>query len=197
MGNRTYLMLGDCCQFEANNCVPVNWLALFDPEEFFIDEVVEEEEEESYTTAGYRTTASEAGQRVRSLIAKLKGSSPVWTYFKPLEILRDELDDCSDDDPIQMDLTQLYQMIEQSEQWTKTVVSKFQKVISQLQGKPTDEEILDNAINKTLNPIPYAASGPLKDLSSEDKMFTLLGMYDSEDLEKYSLEYFDDDYWAG
>jgi hypothetical protein len=37
MGNRTMLHLGNCCEFEANNCLPVTWLALFDPQEFAVE----------------------------------------------------------------------------------------------------------------------------------------------------------------
>jgi hypothetical protein len=37
MGNRTMLSFGDSCEFEANNCVPVTWLALFDPQDFSIE----------------------------------------------------------------------------------------------------------------------------------------------------------------
>jgi hypothetical protein len=37
MGNRTMLSFGTCCDFEANNCLPVTWLALFEPHEFLVE----------------------------------------------------------------------------------------------------------------------------------------------------------------
>ena len=42
MGNRAQLAFGTCCEFEANNCVPVTWLALFESDEFLIERRVEE-----------------------------------------------------------------------------------------------------------------------------------------------------------
>ena len=30
MGNRAYLTIGECCRFDANNVLPVTWLAPFD-----------------------------------------------------------------------------------------------------------------------------------------------------------------------
>ena len=42
MGNRTHLFLGDYCEFEANNCLPVTWLALFDSQEFVIERYFDE-----------------------------------------------------------------------------------------------------------------------------------------------------------
>lgn len=42
MGNRTNLAFGTCCEFEANNCVPVTWLALFESSEFLVERRVEE-----------------------------------------------------------------------------------------------------------------------------------------------------------
>ena len=37
MGHRTYLALGARCGFEANNCLPATWLALFDVREFALE----------------------------------------------------------------------------------------------------------------------------------------------------------------
>jgi hypothetical protein len=42
MGNRAILAFGTWCEFEANNCVPVTWLALFESGEFLIERRVEE-----------------------------------------------------------------------------------------------------------------------------------------------------------
>jgi hypothetical protein len=37
MGNRTVLSFGTCCGFEANDCLPITWLALFAPQEFRVE----------------------------------------------------------------------------------------------------------------------------------------------------------------
>jgi len=42
MGNRAQLAFGTCCEFEANNCVPVTWLAIFESGEFLVERRVEE-----------------------------------------------------------------------------------------------------------------------------------------------------------
>ena len=106
MGNSTHLFLGDYCEFEANNCLPVTWLALFDTQEFIIERYQEDTEETIAT--GYRTNQSKALKRVESTIEKLQGHTPVWGFLRPLEILQEELKRCPQDATLNLDLTQLW-----------------------------------------------------------------------------------------
>jgi len=89
MGNRTSLTFSDCCQFEANNCLPVTWLALYNPQEFLVEtrhENLEDDEDEGYDVALYRTSHNTALKRVEQVINLLKGKTPAWGVFAAYRI---------------------------------------------------------------------------------------------------------------
>jgi hypothetical protein len=91
MGDRTRLSFGNYCEIEANNCVPVTWLALFTDDEFDLKEEFEGGDEEfRYFTAIFKTTRYKALQRAEIAISQLK-NTPAWALLKPIEILRKRL----------------------------------------------------------------------------------------------------------
>ena len=77
MGNRTYLTFGNYCQFDANNCLPITWLALFLPQDFFTEG--HQEDGEQYVIAFYQTSRELALQRLKEVINKIKSNLPVFT----------------------------------------------------------------------------------------------------------------------
>ncbi len=191
MGNRTSLSLGTCCEFDANNCLPVTWLALFGSQDYLVE--VHREGSEEYNVAGYRTSQLAALQRVESAIKRLKGHTPVWAYLRPLEILRDELGRCPPDETIELDVTQF---------WTKDEIFKHRvtqgaAAFANMLDILTGDEQQDLAIlNRLVNDLNTANVASVSNLHPEVRMLVLIGTYwgDLEDL--YSLEYFDEAYWT-
>lgn len=179
MGNRTYLSIGTRCELEANNCLPVTWLALFAPEEFLVEvrrfdyEKAEYEgpearpfrrfvavvtrvfqlggakgtvesndapapsqdsQYEDCEVAVYQTSHSAALERVELAIDRLKGYDSVWAFLRPLEILRDELKHCSQEETIELDVTQLWLMNETFEQGVAQGAAAFTRMLHSLTG---------------------------------------------------------------
>jgi hypothetical protein len=243
MGNRTHLFFGNYCEFEANNCLPVTWLALFDTREFLIEAYVEEPVEheqfdgtdkkpeaerlqgllskiehvfkrgivksssgavqpqephapQEYFAAGYRTSQSKALQRVEMAIGKLKGHTPVWTFLRPLEILRDELKLCPQDAILNLDLTQLWAMNETFNQRVTQAVAAFTKMLNELTGQEEQDLSL---LSQLVNDFTLGSVSSVADLDPEERMFVLIGTYwgDEERENLYSLEYFNEAYWIG
>ena len=193
MGNRTALSFGSCGEFEANNCLPVTWLALFAPQELLIE--TREEDSERYDAAVYRTSQALALQRVTQTISKLKGFTPAWSYLRPLEILRDELVHCLSDEPITLDMTQLWAMNESFRQKVSRGISAFAEMLNRFTG---DKERDLATLNQLVNDLSTGPIFSVADLSAEEKMFVLIGTYwgDEEREALYSLEYFSESYWS-
>ena len=235
MGNRTALSFGECCEFEANNCLPVTWLSLFSQKDLTVETRRFEYEKvtpqkiikppsglrsaikrllgrekhssskpaanvetretlyEEAQVAVYQTSRATALERVESAILSLEGKTPIWTYLRPLEILRDELQHCQSGNPVELDVTQFY--------WARDPVyqqrildgpSAFAHILESLTG----EEHKDLGIlNHLVNDYSMGAISSLADLDAEDRMFVLIGTYWGEREEIYTLEYFED-YWS-
>ena len=191
MGNRTSLSLGTYCEFDANNCLPVTWLALFDSQDYLVE--ARREGSEEYDVAGYRTSQLAALQRVESTIKRLKGHTPVWAYLRPLEILRDELRRCPPDEPIELDVTQFWTKDEIFKQRVTQSAAAFANMLDTLTGdEQQDLAILDRLVND----LSTENTSSVSNLHPEDRMLVLIGTYwgDLEDL--YSLEYFGEVYWT-
>jgi hypothetical protein len=191
MGNRTYLVFEKQCEFEANNCIPVTWLALFEPHDFFMEENVEEKD----LTAGYKTHSSKALQRLAQFINQLQKNPIVWSFFRPLEILRDELSACSQETAVILDLTQFWTIDEEYQDRILHAANIFEDVINRFtQNKEADLISLNTLVNQ----FALGHKVSLADITCEDLMFVLIGMYwgDPEKEAKYSLEYFNASYWA-
>jgi len=239
MGNRTALFLGTRCEFEANNCLPITWLALFDSQDFVVEtrrfehefetigkqeitrsspglwssirrllgmgKQLESESEmpvtaedtpyEECEVAVFQTAQLTALERAESAIEKLKARTPVWAYLRPLEILKDELQHCSPDDLVELDVTQFY--------WAGNPIygqrtpkgpSSFVSMIESLTG---DEQADLDAVNQLVVAYSMASSiSSVADLDPEMLMFVLIGTYWGEREELYTLEYFDEAYWT-
>jgi hypothetical protein len=197
MGNRTSLSFDDYCEFEANNCLPVTWLALFTPDEFKI-EIRQEDPEEGgeYEVVLYRTSHISALNRVEQTIALLKGHTPIWGFLKPLELLRNELERCLSTGSIELDVTQLWAMDESFQQKIANAAQTFFEIIKRITGdKEADLALLNELVKEfSLGYIPSVAK-----LSPEERMFVLIGTYwgnaDQEAL--YTFDYFNEEFWNG
>lgn len=193
MGNRTHLFFGDYCEFEANNCLPVTWLALFTQQEFITEKYQHESKE--YIATGYRTTQSIALQRTEAAINKLQGHTPVWAFLRPLEILREELKRCSQDTTLNLDLTQLWAVNENFSIKVTQATDDYIKMVGTLNGD-RDQDIFH--LTQLVNEFNLGHINSVVDLSPENLMFILIGMYwgtkEREDL--YSIKYFSDAYWV-
>lgn len=192
MGIRTLLSYKDCCQFEANNCLPVTWLSLFSPQDFILE--TQQEDGEEYKVAIFRTSRDEALRQADHAITILNGHTPTWSYLHPIEILKTELISCPSEGTIELDLTQFWQINEDYQQIVTASVTDFQKMVSMCSGNGNyDIPILTQLVNKySLGKIPS-----IGELSAEDCMYLFFGTYwgDPEREELYSMDYFGDDYW--
>jgi hypothetical protein len=191
MGNRTCLFFESHCEFEANNCIPVTWLALFKPQEFLI----EEDKDGESVTVVYKTSQSKALQRLDQLINQLRIYPTIWKFMRPMVILRDELSLCSQETAIILDLTEFWAIDKVYQDRTEHAVNLFEDAIRQVTENEEKHVIL---LNQLVNQFGFGNIPSLSDLSCEDRMFVLIGMYfgDPEKEEKYSLEYFDMSYWT-
>lgn len=191
MGNRTYLFFESQCEFEANNCIPVTWLSLFEAQEFLI----EEDKDEESVAVGYKTSQSKALQRLDQFIHQLRTNPTIWQFFRPLEILKDELSLCSQETAVILDLTQFWAFNEVNQERTQHAVNLFENVINRFTRNQEEDLIL---LNQLVNQFNLANISSLSDLSCEDRMFVLIGMYFGNPIkeEKYSLDYFNTDYWT-
>jgi hypothetical protein len=191
MGNRVSLSFESCCEIEANNCIPVTWLALFASDDFSVETHCEDSE--IYSVALYRTSRSAALQRVQLAIAKLNGQTPSWAYLRPLTILESELHLCSSVEFIELDVTQFWARDKIFEQKAAQGPAAFVKMLNAMTG---DEQQDLETLNKLVNDYALDTIPSIADLTPEDRMFVLIGTYWGERESLYSLEYFDEAYWT-
>ncbi len=190
VGNRVSLSISACCEFEANNCIPVTWLALFGPNDLTVDTRCDGPEK--YDAVVYKTSQSVAFQRVEQAISKLRGRTPAWKYLRPLEVLRDELKRCSVNSSVELDATQFWAMNETFRQ----LVVHGPVAIATMIDAMTGEKQHDMAVLNTLvNDFNVVRISSVANLNPEERMFTLIGMYWGEREDQYSLEYFGEAYW--
>jgi hypothetical protein len=191
VGNRTMLSFSSCCEFEANNCLPVTWLALFSPEDFVVE--TQREDDEEYSVAIYRTAQPTALQRAELAIDRLKGQTPAWAYLRPLEILRDELRSCPAIATIELDVTQFWAKDDAFRQKVIEGPAAFAILLDTITG---DQQKDLAALDRLVDDYSIANISSVVDLDAEDRMFVLIGTYWGEREDIYSLECFDEDYWG-
>jgi hypothetical protein len=199
MGNRTYLTFGTRCEFDANNCLPVTWLALFEEPEFRVEmrrfeEGNEEdyEENEENEVAVYQTSQPIALKRADATIDKLKDHTPIWSYLRPLEILRNELKCCASDTVIELNVTELWAKDEIFEQRVSQAPAAFKEMLNSVTGE--EEEDL-RLLTELVNRFNIGKIASMVELDSDGKMFVLIGSYSGEEEDLYSFGYFDKAYW--
>jgi hypothetical protein len=196
MGNRTYLTFGTRCEFDANNCLPVIWLALFEEPEFRIEmrrfEDQSEEDYEEDEVAVYQTSQLVALKRVDATIDKLKNHTPIWSYLRPLEILRDELEYCTSDTVIELNVTELWAKDEIFEQRVSQAPVAFKEMLDSLTG---EAEADLRRLTELVNRFNIGKIVSIIELDSDSKMFVLIGSYSGEAEDLYSFGYFDEAYW--
>lgn len=193
MGNRTRLSIGGRGEFEANNCLPVTWLALFDPRDFLV-ETHQEQQEEEFEVALYRTSAGAALERVARAIGRLRGRTPAWAFLRPLEILRDELAYCAPDETVELNTMELWATSEASRRKVAQAPAAFARMLEALRGD-TQRDLA--ALNELAGEYSLVNEVSVANLSGEERMLVLLGTYwgDAEREALYSLEYFGESYW--
>ncbi len=192
MGNRTALIFDNCCEFEANNCLPITWLALFSPQEFLIE--TRHEDGEEYEVALFRTSREAALQRVVQVITSLKGQTPAWAFLRPIEILKDELNFCSSVNLIELNATQFYAIDESFRNKISNAVAAFQEMVSRFIGNSEHDIPM---VTQLVNDYLLGNISSVSEIDSEERMFILIGTYwgDPEREELYSFDYFSEDYW--
>lgn len=192
MGNRTAITFSNCCEFEANNCLPVTWLALFNSQEFLVEKRHEDNEE--YDVALYRTNRDTALKQVDQVITSLKGQTPAWAFLRPIEILRDELNFCSSAEIIEIDATQFWAIDESFQQKTSNAAKAFHDMVNGFIGKPEHDISL---LNRLANEYTLGTISSVSQIDPEERMFILIGTYwgNLEREKIYSIEYFNDGYW--
>jgi hypothetical protein len=191
VGNRAMLSIGTCCEFEANNCLPVTWLSLFGSDDFVVE--THQEGGEEFKMALYRTPRSAALQRVNSAISRLEGETPAWAYLRPLKILWDELQYCSSSETVELDVTQFWAKDEAYRQRVIDAASAFSDMLNTITGDETQDLVI---LDRFVDEYSIASVTTVADLHPENRMFILIGTYWGEREHLYTLEYFGETYWT-
>lgn len=191
MGNRAILQADSCFEIESNNCIPVTWFALFGEGELH-SEIVQDECEQ-YETVVYKTTAKRALARINSVIPSLEDKNPVWCFLRPIMILRDEISQCPTDHAITLDITQFWFHDERMQKHLKYAPRNFLQFVRGLTGdRSHDVALLDELIS--LYNLGHFSS--LLDYPLDSLVFLLLGSFSGKGAEKYSQEFFNEDFWS-
>jgi hypothetical protein len=192
MGNRTAITFSDCCEFEANNCLPVTWLALFSSQEFVVEQ--QGEDDGKYEVVLYRTSRDAALKRVEQVIASLKGQTPAWAFLRPIEILKDELNLCSSTEIIELDLTQFWAIDKSFQKKISDAVNAFHEMVKGFIGDSKHDIPLLDKLVKEYN---LGIISSIANITTEERMFILIGTYwgNPEREYLYSTDYFNETYW--
>jgi hypothetical protein len=191
MPNRTFLSFGSYCEFETTDALPINWLALFVPEEFISEPPAEAG---ASPTVLFRTGQARALARAEATIRRARGRTPAWSYLRPLEILREELRRAGPSAVIELDVTQLAAQSASQTERLRRAPADFASMVDSLGRDPTkDLDAIDKLVASW-----STRDGRLQECSPDDLAFILLGAYwgdpDREDL--YAMDYFDEKYWT-
>ena len=192
VGNQTFLYLGGCGEFEANNILPVTWLSLFTSEEFIIETRTQDGEE--FEVAVYQTSIEAALERIRQVRVHIEDKTPIWIYLRPIVVLHDILAQCPSDEIIELDLSQFWDKDQIYRERVVESPTRFTDLLASVTGQEEDDLA---RLNQLVNYLSLNHISSVTELNSEDKMFVLIGTYwgDKELEELYSFEYFDDAYW--
>jgi hypothetical protein len=192
MGNRMALTFSNCCEFEANDCLPITWLVLFSSQEFLIE--TRQEDGEEYEVTLYRTNRDTALKRVNQVINSLKGRTPAWAFLQPIEILKDELNFCSSAELIELDATQFWVIDESFQRKIANAATAFQEIVGDFVGNSEHDIPL---VTQLVNEYSLETISSITEIDSEERMFILIGTYwgDPEREKLYSFDYFGDKYW--
>lgn len=193
MGNRISLAYTDCCKFEANNCLPIPWLAFFAPEDLCIE--IQHEGDKEYQTVHYRTDRTFALQHAERIILLLKGHTPAWRFLRPIETLRDELNACSSE-IVELDATAFWAIDESVQRKISNAIQAFHKTLNAFIGVAENDFCLLDALVREYT--LFESPPSVEEMNAEERMWTLIGTYwgDSEKEKLFSPAYFDSAYWG-
>ena len=190
MGSRTSLVLGKRCEFEANNCLPITWLAIFDVNDFHIENRLIGGD--NCEVAVYKTSAAQAAKRAEGALSRLKSYPHVGKFLRPLEIIVSELKSCSADSKVEMDVGQLVNYSEELAQQVRRAPAAFAEMLEAFSGNEKQDS---NSLTALVSDLSLHSIDSITDLNPEDRMFILIGTYWGDKEDEYSLAYFGESYW--
>jgi tetratricopeptide (TPR) repeat protein len=191
LGIRAYLTVDSCFQITSNNCIPVTWFALFRDGDLHPETV--RDGYEQYETILYKTTAKRALTRIKSIVPSLEDKSPVWSFLRPIEILRDEISQCPTDSTITLDVTQFWFYDESMQQQLKDAPRNFSQFVSALTGNMSHDIALLDELISLYNLAQFSS---MLNYPVDSLVFLLFGSLSGRGEEKYSHEHFSEEFWA-
>jgi hypothetical protein len=193
MGHYTYLVFGDYATFEAKNCLPLPWLALFAPGDYTVD--IQQEDDVRIERQRFVTSHVLARQRVTSAIDSVRGKG-VSAYLRPLLVLDDVLSDGAPDAPVVLDGYELIAIGGDREERFRRGPARFARMLGSFTG---DLQADLQAFNEVFWGLPswVPITESVADMDPEERMFVLLGWYEGDPKREaiYSLDHFKADFW--
>ena len=190
LGNRAILQVGSCFELESSNCIPVTWFALYGDGDLHLETV--RDGYEQYETILYKTTAKRALARITSVVPNLEDKTPVWSFLRPIEILRDEIYQCPPDRTISLDVTQFWFHDERMQKQLKDAPRNFLQFVSGLTGNRSYDIALLDELMSLYN---LARFSSVLDYPLDNLVFLLFGSFSGRGEEKYSHEFFNEAFW--
>lgn len=190
MGQYTYLYLGERCEIEAKNCLPISWLPLFAADNFSV--VPSAIAGDTYLAYVLKTSAEEALHKAERAKARLLPFPHISRFLRPIEILITELQHRASADLVKLDATQLVQEDDVFAQRLQNGPRAFDEMLGAMTG---DEGQDCSRLERFISTFKLSQIDSLRKMHSEDRMFLLFGTYWGDDESKYSSRFFDKSFW--
>lgn len=187
MGNRAYLTLGSSGQFEANNCLPITWLALFNPSGF--RQETRDFDGDLAEIFCFQTTAGQAQQNIQAILPKITLYPHILRYLWLLKLLYEELQQIPEE-IVELDVSEWVAINEQWVTLMPTAPQLFQQLCEHFSGDEVqDLALLTQFVNQFKLDLPVQT---LRQLNNEELSWLLVGFFegDEELEEKYSPSFF-------
>ncbi len=191
MGSRAILQASSSFEIESSNCIPVTWFALFGEGDLHSETV--RDECEQYQSIVYKTTARQALARIKSVIPSLEDKNPVWSFLRPIEILRDEISQSPTDLVIVLDVTQFWFYDESMQKQLEDAPRNFLRFVSGLTGNRSHNVAQLDELVSLYN---LARFSSVLDYPLDSLFLLLFGSFSGRGEEKYSHEFFNEDFWS-
>lgn len=191
MGNRAYLTLGSSGQFEANNCLPITWLALFNPSDF--RQETRDFDGDLAEIVCFQTTAGQAQQNIQAILSKITLYPHILRYLWLLKLLYEELQQIPEE-IIELDVSEWVAINEQWATLMPTAPQLFQQLCTGFSGdEAQDLALLTQFVNQFKLDLPVQS---LHQLNNEELSWLLVGFFEGEEAleEKYSPSFFKTSY---
>ena len=192
MGNRTSLTIGTESEIEANNCIPINWLALFGPDDFGIETLQEELEE--YQVALFRSTVEQSRKRLGAAIQLLQGKTSVWRYLRPLGTLKELLASHDGDTQVILNATQIWAYDASMGRDLENANGNFTQFVDGITGEINKDLLSINHLIETYNLGTFSS---IREIPTSSLINILFGTYFGRNENQYSSEALNVEYWSG